>query len=592
MSSEVKNITELVGATHDSENESYQKFDIHEAILFTIELSSGMFQKMEELGGNVQLVEILETLKELMAQLVIVRPGTGIGCYIHYCDNEDSKNGIYELLPLRDINIRHMKKLNDLLDDFKKGRLDPYSFFNYEAKKMSSLENLFTFLQDRSLDDIPNQKSYNNTRIFLFTDNDKPTESNDREGKKRLRRIVDDLDDQYVNFVPFFIGSEEKPFDSSFYSDILKIDAKPYKAEFDGPNVTPISVSIIKSRVLQRKELKRTLFTCPLILDQDKKFVVGMRGYNILSHEKPGTRYKLVYEDKNIRYEAHSSRKYLNPVTGETIAPEKLLKIFAIGDLNLGMLDDKMFKFKEENLDYDAFLKIIGFRSNELCLKYYNNIDKTTFVVPDEKQFEGSIKTFASLYRTMRAKDKCMLLWGKIKTNSNPTLYILSPSQENDSNEGFYFWKLPFIDEVRKAPTLASYETLDSSTSYSNLNKVTENIISHLNLKNGYRPSEYKNPGLQRHFKILHDYILQVEAPDENEDASKNIDEDDTLQKVANVRQNILTSANSEDHDTQQLHKYMKLWNKLYSKASDESELVIDKMSSSHVKKPKYEINL
>lgn len=86
------------GELNDQVDETgYRKFDIHEGILFCIELSETMFKESSDLEYKSPLLEILESLDELMSQLVITRPGTAIGCYFYYCNREDAKEGIYEL---------------------------------------------------------------------------------------------------------------------------------------------------------------------------------------------------------------------------------------------------------------------------------------------------------------------------------------------------------------------------------------------------------------------------------------------------------------------------------------------------------------
>lgn len=45
-----------------TQSKSFRKYDVHEGIVFCIELSAGMFQELSELNYKIQLVEILETL--------------------------------------------------------------------------------------------------------------------------------------------------------------------------------------------------------------------------------------------------------------------------------------------------------------------------------------------------------------------------------------------------------------------------------------------------------------------------------------------------------------------------------------------------
>ncbi|CAI5027974.1 CGH_1_HP_G0099270.mRNA.1.CDS.1 [Saccharomyces cerevisiae] len=159
----------------------------------------------------------------------------------------------------------------------------------------------------------------------------------------------------------------------------------------------------------------------------------------------------------------------------------------------------------------DAFLKIIGFRSSSKSIHYFNNIDKSSFIVPDGAKYEGSIRTLASLLKILRKKDKIAILWGKLKSSSHPSLYTLSPSSVKDYNEGFYLYRVPFLDEIRKFPSLLSYDDgSEHKLDYDNMKKVTQSIMGYFNLRDGYNPSDFKTHYYKKHYKVLHDYLLQI----------------------------------------------------------------------------------
>ncbi|AJS86157.1 BTE_collapsed_G0043910.mRNA.1.CDS.1 [Saccharomyces cerevisiae] len=591
------------GELNDQVDETgYRKFDIHEGILFCIELSETMFKESSDLEYKSPLLEILESLDELMSQLVITRPGTAIGCYFYYCNREDAKEGIYELFPLRDINATFMKKLNDLLEDLSSGRISLYDYFMFQqtgSEKQVRLSVLFTFMLDTFLEEIPGQKQLSNKRVFLFTDIDKPQEAQDIDERARLRRLTIDLFDNKVNFATFFIGYADKPFDNEFYSDILQLGSHTNEntgldSEFDGPSTKPIDAKYIKSRILRKKEVKRIMFQCPLILDEKTNFIVGVKGYTMYTHEKAGVRYKLVYEHEDIRQEAYSKRKFLNPITGEDVTG-KTVKVYPYGDLDINLSDSQDQIVMEAYTQKDAFLKIIGFRSSSKSIHYFNNIDKSSFIVPDEAKYEGSIRTLASLLKILRKKDKIAILWGKLKSNSHPSLYTLSPSSVKDYNEGFYLYRVPFLDEIRKFPSLLSYDDgSEHKLDYDNMKKVTQSIMGYFNLRDGYNPSDFKNPLLQKHYKVLHDYLLQIETTfDENETPNTKKDrmmrEDDSLRKLYYIRNKILESEKSEDPIIQRLNKYVKIWNMFYKKFNDDN-ISIKEEKKAFDKKPKFNI--
>lgn len=598
------NIPELISNRPDSIDDTTQReITTQRSILICIELTPEMIDPAEGSRGRSQLIEILESVKEMMFELIMINPSTAIGCYIYHSGLEAAVNGIYELFPLCGLNIRTMKKLNDTLVSLQHGTVSPAAFFQFDPEQQVTLESLFSFIQEKcGRSDIADRtdqtgqteekrkKSYEIRSVFLFTNRDTPTDSTNIEVIQRLKKEVDDMATNFINFVPFFIKTNKKPFDPSFYNDILRFNSRSWshKSRFWSVDFQPIFPSALKLKVLRRKEIKRTLFTCPLILNYDKDFVIGLRGYNILSHEKPGSRYKLVYEKENVRYEAFSHREYRNPNTLELVPKEDICKNFTIGNLEFPISDDKKVNLGNDVSRYNSFLKLIGFRDSSKCVKYYNNIDKTIFISSNDEAYRGSVKTLASLFRTMLKKDQCMVVWGCVKSNSNPTLYIMAPATDPGLYGGLYLWKIPFIDEIRKLPPLPTYKNPEFTREYENMYMVTQNIVSYLTLKDGYDPSDYRSPDLQKYFRCLSDYILQAPLTD-NDDMIEN---DDTLRKVANVRESILASGMSEDPQLQRLQKYVNYWNSVYLKVSEDDDLGVGEVRKQARRGPQSNLNL
>ncbi|SCU97190.1 LADA_0H04984g1_1 [Lachancea dasiensis] len=554
------------------EMNKYKKYEVHEGIIFCIELSNAMFEKPADLN-KVQLIEILETLLELMSQVIITLPGTGIGCFFFQCNNKNARRGIYEFMPLEDVNARAMKKLNDLLDDIRSGSTTLHEQFPLDQTLSTPLESVFILLQEEFLKQVSGQRAYNNKKIFLFTNNDSPKEAEDLDARLRLRKVVDDLDDCYINFTTFFLGSEQKPFDQSFYSDVLKFGSKKKVSdtgyEFEGPSTAPISANWIKSRALRKKEIKRIRFQCPLILDEASNFLISVKGYTVIAHERAGTKYKQIYDHNGLRKEVQPRRRYLNANTGEDVT-HSLTRVYKFAEVDIELSEEEVTKINEQFCEHPSFLKLIGFRHTAQCLFFFNNISNSSFVVPDESTYEGSYKTLSSLFRTLRKKQKSAIVWGKLKSNSNPSIYVLSPSDPQDQNEGFYLTRVPFADETRKFPSLTNHDKVLSGKDFDQMCKITETLISYFNLRRPYKPSDFRNPTLQKHFKLLREYLLQIEINNNSDPTEQLLQEDDTLVKLYQLRNRILESAEAEDPTRSRLSNYVKAWNTLYNREYNE----------------------
>lgn len=559
---------------------SFKRFEIHEGIMFCIELSEHMFEVQDELDGKSQIEVILTSLSELMELLIVTRPSTAIGCYFYNCEREDSKESIFEFIPLVDLNVQWMKKVNDLLEDVSNQRITFKEYLNYnidQNKKLNIpilLEKLFSLILETFNRNIEGQKEFNSKKVFLFTDNDLPNVESQQRSIDVLKGILKDIDDNMINFTNFFISKKDKPFNPAFYSKVLRND-RDYNSlgsqAYFGPSTKPIVVNDIKERIFQRKEIRRVVFQCPLVLDEGTNFVISIKGYSIFNHEKGSVRYKLVYENQEIRKEAFSKRKFINPKTGEDVS-KQTVKIIPYGEKEIEMEDKNIANALNVYGNTSASLTVIGFLNEDNSLVFYNNIDKTLFITPDENVIEGSFTAFASLFRTLKKLKKVGVVWGSTKSNSSPSLYLLWPSKDDDNNQGFYLTKVPFIDEIRKYPTLSNININEEWEEYKNVKELTQGIISHFNLKSGYHAEEFRNPALNRHYKLLHDYLLQVEIPqDDNDIRDRYLREDDTLLKITKIRERIMKDTTIDDVEKRRLSKYLEVWNIYYRKFKEDT---------------------
>ena len=574
---------------------SFKRFEIHEGIMFCIELSEHMFEVQDELDGKSQIEVILTSLSELIELLIVTRPSTAIGCYFYNCEREDSKESIFEFIPLVDLNVQWMKKVNDLLEDVSNQRITFKEYLNYnidQNKKLNIpilLEKLFSLILETFNRNIEGQKEFNSKKVFLFTDNDLPNVESQQRSIDVLKGILKDIDDNMINFTNFFISKKDKPFNPAFYSKVLRND-RDYNSlgsqAYFGPSTKPIGVNDIKERIFQRKEIRRVVFQCPLVLDEGTNFVISIKGYSIFNHEKGSVRYKLVYENQEIRKEAFSKRKFINPKTGEDVS-KQTVKIIPYGEKEIEMEDKNIANALNVYGNTSASLTVIGFLNEDNSLVFYNNIDKTLFITPDENVIEGSFTAFASLFRTLKKLKKVGVVWGSTKSNSSPSLYLLWPSKDDDNNQGFYLTKVPFIDEIRKYPTLSNININEEWEEYKNVKELTQGIISHFNLKSGYHAEEFRNPALNRNYKLLHDYLLQVEIPqDDNDIRDRYLREDDTLLKITKIRERIMKDTTIDDVEKRRLSKYLEVWNIYYRKFKEDTNQTSSSLLKSE-KKPK-----
>ncbi|OWB55061.1 hypothetical protein B5S28_g925 [[Candida] boidinii] len=250
------------------------KFEKHEGIVFVIQLSPRMFIKHENLGNKSKLMVILESLLEMISDLAITLPNSGIGCYFLNCDNKSiqkringdasdtngkdhlesgtqppssssyydgiraddnadftenligSTNGIFRLFKLQDINANILKIVSDLISE--NISKDDTETETKGEELLNSLSERFPILnQDPKinygyqLSTILNiiQDDFNLvprfTKIYtikkIFLFTDCDKPYNkNTQIRITLRKILEDLDESKVKLIPFLISNKNK----------------------------------------------------------------------------------------------------------------------------------------------------------------------------------------------------------------------------------------------------------------------------------------------------------------------------------------------------------------------------------------------
>lgn len=385
----------------DDENETYKQFEIHEGIAFLIELTPEIFLPLKELDNKSQFMEILSSINDLIGELIITLPNTGIGIYFYNCQKTNKRFtkdcGLNRLFKLNDLNSFNMKILNDAIND--------------DINGISLLKDKFPYIEEDQDDKLPavlntmlnefhNNKNYNNKKLIWFTNNDRPFKRD--KTKHNLWKIINDYDEFRINITPFFLDSyadekqsKKKEFNPNLYQEIFLntnylnnrkgndndddvekgtnikpefIQANMNDIVFDGISNktakfkdTTLSTQI-KSIILRLREIKRILFSCDLILGDGKgvsgKFGCSVKGYTIYNHERLKKFNKIYNSGEELKI-VHTSSKMLNNRTGEEIEVEtenkksiteknedaNIRKGFPMGNDNVLYLNSKQTNF-------------------------------------------------------------------------------------------------------------------------------------------------------------------------------------------------------------------------------------------------------
>lgn len=333
----------------DDENASYKQYEVREGIVFLIELSQQLFAPASE--GRSQMLEILQGVNELVAELVITAPSTGIGVYFYNCENTSSKFrpklGLNKLFKLNDINVSNMKLLNDTIADDAADIAKVKDRFPVRTT-VSKRERLPAVLNS-ILDEFNAKTHYNIRKLVWFTDNEKPYASDDI--KSALRTSLDDFAAYRIGISPFFLSSGDAPFDMSLYKDIFLgseniaakheatepesensddeddddeaeiSDFKSVSRAFPKHNVTTL-LPQIKAAILRLREVRRIQFACNIVLGDGEgvggKFGCTVKGYTLYSHEKISKKRNVYNKGDELKL-VHSETRVKNTVTEEEV---------------------------------------------------------------------------------------------------------------------------------------------------------------------------------------------------------------------------------------------------------------------------------
>ncbi|EIW83647.1 Ku DNA-binding complex, Ku70 subunit [Coniophora puteana RWD-64-598 SS2] len=501
-----------------------------DVILFCIDCSPSMQELKEDpVYEGVQtsrLLTSLEAAMQIQKKKVLVGPNDCVGILLFNTTrtNEEAgyaseiKKGCFVYQQLGQVNAPKIQELIQLVEgaredsDLLKSEYPPL-----EGKRVP-IGDVFTSCNWVIRDNAPKTAT---KRVFLITDNDDP-----HPGTKQLltsaRTTLVDLIESGVQVEPFFIGTEDRPFDpTKFYSSVLINSGFDDEAEDEGTLPESISITRINDLLAQMRihEVpKRAIFNITFELAND--FVIGVKGYGLVTEQKKGS-YKY-FVDLGDRMEVAESRTvYIDEEQQAEVEKSQLVYGMELGAPPANEnSDDEMdgaeygtrvvpygqrpFYDAEEvrsfrTLELEPGLKLLGFKDrNELAFE--DNVKHSTFIYPDEQKYAGSRRTFTAMLKVMLEKDKIGLVRALLRKNAAPVFCAMLPQaekvEEGGWNEpgGFHLIPLPFADDIRAAPIEEGFRASDD------VKNAARAWIDKLCVKNGaYPPDTYPNPALAFH---------------------------------------------------------------------------------------------
>ncbi|KAH8118175.1 ku70-like protein [Phellopilus nigrolimitatus] len=478
-----------------------------DVVLFAIDCSASM-QALHDDPKNEgkqtsHLLAALEAAMQIQKRKVIVGPNDAAGILLFNTTRKSEnvargateyKNGTFVYEPVGQIDAPKIQTLIQLLHEAKEN----HEWLRYEfppSENHVPLGDVFTSCNWALRDGAPKSGV---KRVFLITDEDDP-----HPGVKSVQLITSakttlvDLTQVGVSVEPFFISTDEKPFDpTKFYSVILGPSVEEDDEESEGLLSDSISVSRIDDLLAQmrfREMPKRALMSVPFELADG--FVIGVKGYGLVTEQTKGA-YKYfmdlgdrleIVEPKTLYVDEHEQREVERTkiVYGMQLGPPAEDNEDEEYGVRAVPTRSKVFFTPEEvksfrTLGLQSGIKLLGFKdTTELAIE--DNIKHSTFIYPDEQTYSGSKRTFTALLKTLVRKKKIGLVRALLRSNSSPIFCALLPQEERVDEDGF-------------TEPAAKPEAVDAAKLW----------ISKLQIKSGGYPFDANpNPALAYHYAQL-----------------------------------------------------------------------------------------
>lgn len=161
----------------------------------------------------------------------------------------------------------------------------------------------------------------------------------------------------------------------------------------------------------------------------------------------------------------------------------------------------------------DKSLRVIGFKPRSM-LPPWATVNKSVFIFPTESSYVGSTRVFSALWQTLLKSNKMAIAWYQARKNAAPRIVAILPSKKQSDETsgtkylpaGLWLYPLPFADDCRDLESIKPKSVIRASDEL-----ITEmrHVVQNLKLpKDQYDPSNYPNPALQYHYKVLQSLAL------------------------------------------------------------------------------------
>ncbi|XP_065317084.1 X-ray repair cross-complementing protein 5-like isoform X1 [Gordionus sp. m RMFG-2023] len=457
------------------------------------------------------------------------------------------------------LGAESIKKIEKFMKDIEKEIINfPFGHHNKDNNYQASIAESLWICSNQF---IHSKYKMGPKKIYIFTCQDNPHSDDPHLRKQAIQRARDanesDIDIQLIGFSdsPDGKGTASDTFDmSKFYKELLTLNDE----EVENYPTSEELLDELESRLRIRDYRKRAVSKLPFNIGPTT--IVAVSLYALVSSTKIPAPIKL---DKDTLEEIRKDYAKVEDKEGvsaiETPKERRYME-FGGGKIIFDVEEIKNLK------DFGPpGITLVGFKPASF-IKPYWFVRPCHFIYPDDSRIYGSSKLLRVLILRCLAKEVVAICSLISRKYSVPRMVALIPQLEDLNSEGlqmeppgFHVKYLPYAEDFRKLsyPDNSKYEISEKVASAS-LEKAKEIVRR---LKFTYSVTNFENPVLQRHYRVLE--ALALDRPSIKAVDKKHAFVDSTLPNFKIIEERLakpvaefkkilnLPTSQSEDEETE-----------------------------------------
>ncbi|XP_070494312.1 ATP-dependent DNA helicase 2 subunit 1 [Chironomus tepperi] len=509
----------------DEDNDQKFVYDGKDLVLFVIDVSKSMFEKVIETENNkISPIDVTLSALDLAFREKVRRSVKDLNGIIFYNTEKspDPKDAMDSsiiapsncavFMPLHKVEADSIRFIKNTKES------DDYNDFDNRYGHSNNAKISDVLWLCNSLVSHCGSKVHSLT-VFWITDNQIPHDLNSVLYNEAMAKAKDL---QYLK-MHFELCPMRRDFDiEKFYTELM---SKVMDTEVDALDPTfTFDVQTLKTKFMLHDPRCRALSYLTVEISDKAKFGVGI--YSQLSKTKEPKPVMIDRKSKEV-VRSHRNFKYgkleeaENDIEAEInfdqkLTADKSVKYLEIGGRKVKFTPLEVYEMKQV---IQPKVKILGFKPKE-SFNPINHKRSCYFVFPNDKHIKNSTKMFRALWETCLKSNKIVYCAFSMRLKSYPELAVMIPVEENEdlyTNDGFLLEFLPYTEDIRDVSKFIVKDTEEECEEDEAIDKAMASVMSKLTVN--YDPMYFRNPVIAKIYNKLEEIEFN-EDPEEFEDTT------------------------------------------------------------------------